>query len=667
MRRRDFVVFSLICVFLWITLQHEGSISFEKCFFFEHKQNRNDLMFDGGQGMNHHHGHTQKHSTTLPKPVITDLDQDGSNEMLVASDQGHVKLIRLNALKKASSAIHPKYFTILPEEKIFDVDAHVKSDSMTHLGHKFREQIDQNKIHVVGMEAGFRDHLNSTSVRKQIVVVVLSDWRILCFDHELNLLWENSLVEERGNYGTPGEVAISIVPYRVHEGDRGMVIIGLYNHLPDSEFHTSAKHRIYEEQEFIEKTKHYSYYALNAGNGHRRWKHESTDFLFHHEGERLIPQHNHKMDAYQHLEHSGEVPWIMYKTNVLQQLPHIFRHEHDTLFSVEHFNATTLKAKKTISTDRDHVSVKKLKEITSSLKAVKRTRKPKILHSTPNVLVAHLSKGIEVIHLYTGRTLCQLAPLKQDAAYADLNGDGIIDVVEEDSCTGSILTGFPSLIEPVFRSNICKMKGGSIAQFYLGQLEASQSNELLSEEEQYESVTPAIIEYYSDSGTIKDALFFVESGLVTAVTPDQKEHFKIKWQSSTPSKFNKKHEKNDEWYFAEIRPYAVRKLEHDRYILSVGESFLTVLDLHGSTQQVIPLPEPIIAPLLLSHDVNGDGLNDIIMITRKGVYAFRARSRTGLSVVSVLVISLFVLVSIMYLSTMINLKDPDYVKKPKDM
>lgn len=132
-------------------------------------------------------------------------------------------LISLTILAKTSSVIQPKYFVMLPEQKIFDVDAHIKSDSIAYFGYRFRKQINQNKIYFAAIKAEFLERLNSTALRKQIV---LSVRRILCFDHELNLLWKNSLVYERGYYGTPGEVVTSILPYGVHESNRGIVAIG---------------------------------------------------------------------------------------------------------------------------------------------------------------------------------------------------------------------------------------------------------------------------------------------------------------------------------------------------------------------------------------------------------------------------------------------------------
>ena len=46
----------------------------------------------------------------------------------------------------------------------------------------------------------------------------------------------------------------------------------------------------------------------------------------------------------------------------------------------------------------------------------------------PNVIVAHLKEGIEVIHLYTGRPVCRLRLGR--GLYSDVNGDGIIDRIQ---------------------------------------------------------------------------------------------------------------------------------------------------------------------------------------------------------------------------------------------
>lgn len=55
----------------------------------------------------------------------------------------------------------------------------------------------------------------------------------------------------------------------------------------------------------------------------------------------------------------------------------------------------------------------------------------------PNVFVAHLKDGIEVVRLQTGRTICKLH-LASPGLHVDLNGDGVLDHLQ---ATGMIHGG----------------------------------------------------------------------------------------------------------------------------------------------------------------------------------------------------------------------------------
>lgn len=47
----------------------------------------------------------------------------------------------------------------------------------------------------------------------------------------------------------------------------------------------------------------------------------------------------------------------------------------------------------------------------------------------PNVFVAHLRDGLEVVSLHTGRTICKLH-LASPGLHLDLNGDGVLDHIQ---------------------------------------------------------------------------------------------------------------------------------------------------------------------------------------------------------------------------------------------
>lgn len=91
-----------------------------------------------------------------------------------------------------------------------------------------------------------------------------------------------------------------------------------------------------------------------------------------------------------------------------------------------------------------------------------------------NVIVSFLKEGIEVLHLYTGRTICKLY-MPDDELHVDLNADGVIDHVKAyggdaktthlhksghqiSSCTALVTSGFP-VQEPLFNASICKVHG----------------------------------------------------------------------------------------------------------------------------------------------------------------------------------------------------------------
>lgn len=66
-----------------------------------------------------------------------------------------------------------------------------------------------------------------------------------------------------------------------------------------------------------------------------------------------------------------------------------------------------------------------IEEITQNL--IYQTREDTI--EKPNVIVVKNNRGIEVLHLYSGRPLCALE-LAPENLYADINSDGVIDKVE---------------------------------------------------------------------------------------------------------------------------------------------------------------------------------------------------------------------------------------------
>ena len=55
---------------------------------------------------------------------------------------------------------------------------------------------NSGSVRPAAMATGYLQKFQSmVQVRKQVVVVLLSDWTVLCFDHTLRLLWKSKVGE----------------------------------------------------------------------------------------------------------------------------------------------------------------------------------------------------------------------------------------------------------------------------------------------------------------------------------------------------------------------------------------------------------------------------------------------------------------------------------------
>jgi len=166
--------------------------------------------------------------------------------------------------------------------------------------------------------------------------------------------------------------------------------------------------------------RHVSFYAFDCKGGSLRWKHEINDFQPEEHSFKLLGKsENTKTEASQMID-LGEVDWRVYRRALLSQLPHSWQRREDTTLALAHF-------------DRKKDKITK----GGGLKAVPTAHIPGISDwnlahvngaesiKDPNVIVAHLREGIEVIHLYTGKRLTQLT--LGMGTWDDINGDGVID------------------------------------------------------------------------------------------------------------------------------------------------------------------------------------------------------------------------------------------------
>jgi hypothetical protein len=297
----------------------------------------------------------------LPPPLVTDIDGDGLNEVVLVTKSPSVRLLAGSALLHRAGK-HGDFRSAAPKHEATLLSSIVRLAAGRQ---------------PVALAAGYIDPVPSDPItlRRQVIAVVTQDWTVLCFDESLKLMWETNLQDFVPDEFYHREVAITITPVGVFKGDRGMVIVG------GSSTHqlTVGGDEFWEQHEAEanaeaakaagkpepKKTKpsgaaggddtadespqdellteqdihHFSYYAVEGGRGGMRWSHEAGDYetSVMDDESNLSPQHNYKLDVQSNEQHQDEVDWRQYRDSVLRTLPHAWRRRDDTRLDLQHF------------------------------------------------------------------------------------------------------------------------------------------------------------------------------------------------------------------------------------------------------------------------------------------------------------------------------------------
>ena len=350
MYKRDFAILILSCVALLIALQQENSaFSFRKAWY------QKEDMGDASDHLNEAHD--------LPSPLVADLNGDGSYEVIKASQSHQIHILKpMHSGKKG--------------------DGFLKAQIITSVSLLYKRVLITAGRRPVSMAVGYLDPLlpGPFAPRKQVLVVLTASWQVICFDHNLKLLWEVDIKAKFPHHSHLNEVAVYISPHQVRQGDRGLVIVGASletgdmtsgdglegantNARADGAFSDSdiLMEEMRTEEEALQHsksagdkdkledveggasadtTRHFSYYAMEGGSGHERWHHSSSDF--HHDLESLAaenqPQNNYKLEADKaESRHFGEASCRDYRESVLHSLPHSWTHKEDSHLHEAHF------------------------------------------------------------------------------------------------------------------------------------------------------------------------------------------------------------------------------------------------------------------------------------------------------------------------------------------
>ncbi|XP_058227872.1 uncharacterized protein LOC131336162 [Rhododendron vialii] len=560
MRKRDLAILMLCAFAIFFSLQHEGDFSFREAWF--HLSEEYPIKYEAER---------------LPPPLVSDLNGDGKKEILVATHDAKIQVLEPHARRVDEGFSDAR---VLAEVSLLPDKIRVASGRRA-----------------VAMATGVIDRIHKHGqVEKQVLVVVTSDWSVMCFDHNLQKLWEANLQEDFPHNAHHREISISISNYTLKHGDAGLIIVGgrmeLQPHIyvdPFEEIGMAEKNaeehrRSATEKEASENSgtvdlRHFAFYAYAGRTGTLRWSRKNENMEAHSsDALHLIPQHNYKLDAHAlNSRHPGEFECREFRESILGVMPHHWDRREDTLLKLAHFKRHKRKPLKKTggkatsypfhkpeenhppgkdSTGKIPNLIGQAAKYAGSAKSKKPMNYiPTITNYTqlwwvPNVVVAHQKEGIEAVHLASGRMICKLH-LQEGGLHADINGDGVLDhvqVVGGNGAEQTVVSGSMEVLRPcwavatsgvpvreqLFNASICHHSHFNFFQHG----EFSRSLGRTVDVSSLEVATPILIPksdgHRHRKGSHGDVVFLTNRGEVTSYSPGLHGHDAVwQWQLLT--------------------------------------------------------------------------------------------------------------------------------------
>ncbi|XP_033625650.1 uncharacterized protein LOC117288891 [Asterias rubens] len=603
-------------------------------------------------------GHYAQQWEIIPSALVTDVESDELNELLIVTKEPNLQLLKIPK--------HSQQSKVLPFMQL--------QNEVTLVTGNASLSDRQPKALATGYLEPYQSMLQ---VRKQVIVVVTADWTVLCFDHNLNLLWETKLMTVSIERYFIREISIQVTSHIVKADDGGLVIIGAslrdryhkeakirHDHKKPDQRHVHREEEDEEEDQDEEGQKkaepvvnHFSTFALSGHDGSIRWHHLPGDF-----GERTITQeelfsaHHFKLALRKGLSHAGEQQWNQYTHAILKQLPHRWQRGYDTSLLLARIVKDNVKTPQ-VDTSNDGVTLPSLigldgEHIAGYHFGGLRPHSPTEHVKNPNAVVIHMHEGIEVLDLATGRPLTRLKLSNDVATYADVDNDGTIDQVRasftddsthRDNCMAIVKSGIPPHTM-LFNGSICEAHAymDAVAGSLFGRTTIIQENLKLA-------IAPLVVPSIAkQSGVINhllgtsmlqksrgrlDSIFLVSNGRVTSYGPSGRINWQvdtnIKWNTAMTIFKNKHHfpkEIMDRYHNAfqpGMQVMALQVFGKLGAVALVGWDHLDILSLEDGHQIAHhSLPCQPTAPLVIG-DFNSDGYNDVILQCSSGILGFR--------------------------------------------
>lgn len=292
-RRRDVIVLLFMALALYLSMDSAGLVySLTPCWYYQDQSSASQPGKD-----------PRETPRRIIHPIVTDLDGDGSNEIILVSADG-TKLQVLNGEAPSGVGYTDIYSpTVMYSTTLSTSKLNVKT----------------GKAPVV-IKTGYVDKYSDTTERQQVVVVLREDWTIVCFDAKLQFLWEKAvghkihkLDDSNGlllSQYSIDDASITIAPlnFKALEGESaaanragvGVVVVGasMSRRVPLDEDQKVHIHKGMESAESEDTPtdhhhgkgaksgeddsaalEYYAMYALSASSGQVIWAHDGTSSL----------------------------------------------------------------------------------------------------------------------------------------------------------------------------------------------------------------------------------------------------------------------------------------------------------------------------------------------------------------------------------------------------
>eukprot|EP00760_Papus_ankaliazontas_P039198 PhM_4_TR9510/c1_g3_i1/m.98232 len=671
MRLRDLFIFCVGLLAVALTLLQEHAVTFRPGFTLT-----NADSYDS--------------NALVPSPVVVDLNHDGKSEVVLVQGGDVISVL-------------PSYSVRRSYDGVFVEVQPVASTPLT--------------TDCIGLGVGrIRDNDTDIKGSTHIIVALSNDYVLNAYSSTLSEMWSVILPvlnternKDTGERFVPHHASILVLPNAVYAGDRGVIVVGVPT-MPGKGDEDGAS------------GVHYSYYGVNSADGVLRWKHDESNFVNTlAEESKGVPQTSYKLTARDLEHHATEIDWRTFRHSMMMALPHRHDHPWDTYMTPFAFTRKKNRKKRAaqyVSQEdtsrpkyqtRSRARVEDKGELGARLKGAmiagnKQQQAVQQQAPPPNVVVVHTKIGIEVVHLFTGRTLCQVGPLVPHVTYDDFNSDMVIDVAfpsimkeqiqhrnglvdEKSTCDGVVSSNVPFTHELLFRTSICKsgpvIHADLITNFLRGE-ESFESSEGLSvqgaassdnfEVEDTVATAPASVHRTHRDGVglsrvVHDVVFHLSSGLLTCVDTVRKT---VRWRTQTKAWFHgkKKQQRSEDGHDTtapQLHPYPhtltynplVSGKVDDPYVLAIGLEHLAIV--HSGTGHVeehLGLAAAPIAPVIVA-DFNADGINDLLMLTEEGYRGYLGVQRRGNAVMPYLLLSILSLIVLLVVSQKISsIQDP---------